>query len=157
MVINDPRIYGADLQLLRDLQRQNTRAPGNDLVTTAKASTGQVDVQLVTGVGNLEQALLLRFLTEVGELAVLGHPDYGSRLVELIGELNTDSTRNLAKMYVLQALAAEPRVQSVNSVTVTVSPSDPTAVLIAVSLTPIGAATPLNLVFPFSLVGGPSA
>jgi phage baseplate assembly protein W len=47
-------------------------------------------------VDNLKQALLLRFLTPTGELALLGHPDYGSRLSELIGELNNETNRNRA-------------------------------------------------------------
>ena len=48
-----------------------------------------------------------------GELAALGHPDYGSRHHELIGEPNVERTRNLIKLYVLQALRREPRIEKV--------------------------------------------
>jgi phage baseplate assembly protein W len=93
-------------------------------------------------------------LTCAGELALLGHPDYGSRLFELIGERNTPTNRNRAKLFVLQALNAEPRVKEVRSVQVTQNRADPTRIDIDVWLVPIDSDTPLNLVFPFFLEGG---
>ncbi len=54
----------------------------------------------------------------MGELAPLGHPDYGCRLHELIGERDTETNRNRAKLFVLQALGAEPRVEKVIDVKV---------------------------------------
>lgn len=147
--------FGDDVRLLRDLQNQNSRSPGNDLVTVVRPQTGGIDLDRVTAVDDLRQALLLRFLTRVGELANLGHPDYGSRLFDLIGELNNDRNRNKAKLYVLQALAAEPRIQEVVSVTVKTHPGVPDRIDIDVSAIPIGSDTPLNLVFPFFLQGVP--
>lgn len=156
MPISDAR-FGADLRLLpRPLPiplRGNSHSPGNDL-RTAAAPGHTVDLDTIEGVSNLEQALMLRFLTPVGELAILGHPDYGSRLFELIGELNNDTNRNRAKLFILLALAAEPRVKEVLSVQVTQNRSDRTRMDIAVSLLAIDSDTPLNLVFPFSLAGG---
>jgi len=105
----------------------------------------------VQDVQNLQQALLLRFITRQGALAALGHPDYGSRLYTLIGQLNTDTNRNRAKLFVLEALAAEPRVASVVSVDVTSGARD--RIDISVSLLAIQSDTPLNLVFPFYLGG----
>ena len=66
----------------------------------------------------LEQALVNRLKTRKGELAPLGHPDYGSRHHELIGEPNVERTRNLIKLYVLQALRDEPRIEQVLKVDV---------------------------------------
>lgn len=150
--------FGTDLRLLRDLERRKSnRDPGNDLSTTRRPETGQVDLETLTGADNLIQALLLRFLTPVGELALLGHPDYGSRLAELIGELNTETNRNRAKLYVLQALAAEPRVNKVLSIQVTQNRKAPTQIDINVKLLSIDSDTPLNLVFPFFFEGGVSA
>jgi phage baseplate assembly protein W len=106
------------------------------------------------GADNLVQALFLRFLTPMGELSRLGHPDYGSRLGELIGELNNQTNRNRAKLFVLEALAAEPRVKEVRSVTVTQNKSDRTRMDISLSLATIDHDTPLNLVFPFFLETG---
>lgn len=149
-----PERFGSDLRLLGNLERQNDRDRGSDLFTTRRAETHRVDFEMLKGVENLQQALLLRFLTPRGELAILGHPDYGSRLFELIGELNNDTNRNRAKLYVLQALEAEPRVKKVLSVSVTQNLADRTRMDIKVSLLPIDSNTPLNLVFPFFLEGG---
>ena len=148
-----PQEFGADLQLLGNLQFQNDRARGSDLFFGTRAQTGLVDLRTLSGTDNLKQALLLRFLTSMGELTQLGHPDYGSRLSELIGELNNQANRNLAKMYVLQALAAEPRVQQVLNVVVTPNAAIRDQIDIAVSVKVIDSPTPLNLVFPFFLGG----
>src|SRR5919197_1077366 len=95
----------------------------------------------------------LWLLAPQGEVSVLGHPDYGSRLYELIGELNDVTNRNRARMYVLQALAAEPRVAKVSSLQVTQT-LDRVGVLVEMTLEVIDSDTPLNLVFPFSFEGG---
>src|SRR5512147_2358326 len=60
------------------------------------------DLGLVSGRANLAQSLILRLKTEQGELAGLGHPNYGSRHHRLIGEPNTEGNRNLIKLYVLE-------------------------------------------------------
>jgi phage baseplate assembly protein W len=150
-VIDPQARYGSDLHLLHDLRFENDRFAGNDLVLT-KDLNGLTDLDVVQDVENLQQALLLRFLTRAGDLAVLGHPDYGSRLYTLIGEPNTAGNRNRAKLFVLEALAAEPRVKQVVSVTVTAGARD--RIDVAVSLLAIESDTPLNLVFPF-FIGGP--
>lgn len=146
--------WGTDLRLLRNLEHQNDRDRDHDLSTTVRPQTKQVDLEVLSGADNLIQALLLRFLTPLGELTPLGHPNYGCRLFELIGELNNETNRNRAKLFVLQALAAEPRVKQVLAVTVTQNKSDRTRMDINVSLKPIDSDTALNLVFPFFLEGG---
>jgi phage baseplate assembly protein W len=153
-------LFGTDLWLLPNVLRENSRFPGADLRTAERPERAQpgdeappVDLATVAGVENLEQALLLRLLTPMGDLAALGHPRYGCRLYELIGELNNETSRNRAKMYVLQALAEEPRVKEVTSVAVTPSPRDPVEVDVRVALLTIGEPVALNLVFPFSLAG----
>jgi phage baseplate assembly protein W len=149
--------FGVDLQLLRNLdRRKSSRDAGNDLATTRRPGIAGVDLDKLTGADNLVQALFLRFLTPMGELTVLGHPNYGSRLGDLIGELNNETSRNRAKLFVLEAIAAEPRVKEVRSVIVTQDKSDRTRMNINVSLTTIDSDTPLNLVFPFYLEGGPT-
>jgi phage baseplate assembly protein W len=144
--------FGIDLHLLRNLDRvKSNRDPGNDLSVKKRDETGQFDLNTYSGAENLVQALVLRLLTPRGELAVLGHPDYGSRLAELIGDLNTETTRNLVKLYTLEALAADPRVEKVLSVTVAQSRRDRAQVDINVTLQAIRSDTPLNFVFPFFL------
>lgn len=146
--------WGADLRLLGNLERQNDRERGSDLYVHRAPATGAMDLETVADRDNLRQALLLRFLTQRGELAILGHPTYGSRLYELLGELNIERNRNRAKLYVLEALAMEPRVGQVLSVKVTQNPAQRERMDIDVRLTPINSDVPLNLVFPFFLEGG---
>ena len=114
------------------------------------------DLAIVAGVDNLEQALANRLKTRRGELAGLGHPDYGSRHHDLIGEPNVERTRNLIKLYVLQALRDEPRLEKVLSVRVRAEHEPPReSVRIEVQARVHDVATPLNLVLPFSLEGAP--
>lgn len=145
--------FGTDLRLLGNLDNRETRSPGSDLHVIERPQTGGDDLETLTGVENLKQALLLRFSIHVGELALLGHKDYGSRLHELIGEPNTETNRNRAKLYVLQALGAEPRIEKVLNVQVTSNPRKRDRIDIKVSAKVLGSDTPLNLVFPFFLEG----
>jgi|SRR5579859_935160 len=148
--------FGTDLRLLGNLESQYDRNRGSDLFTAKRPQTGKEDLATLEGAENLQQALLLRFLTPMGEMAILGHPDYGSRLFELIGELNNDTNRNRAKMFVLQSIAEEPRVKQVLSISVKQNAQDRAGVDISMSLLSIASDTPLNLVFPFFLEGGPT-
>jgi len=141
--------FGTDLQLLVNLQAQDDRHRGSDLQLRKRPETQLKDLQILSDVGNLQQALLLRFLTPLGELAQLGHPDYGSRLFELIGELNNDTNRNRAKLFVLLALAGEPRVEQVLDVIVAQNAALRDAIDISISVKAIDSDTPVNLVFPF--------
>ncbi len=155
---NGQKRFGTDMRLLRNRNRTKTsRDPGNDLSARNRGDSKQFDLETITEVDNLSQALLLRFLTERGELTLLGHPDYGSRLFELIGKLNSETNRNQAKMFVLEALQAEPRVREIRSVIVTQNRADRTRMDIKVSLLPVDSNTLLNLVFPFFLEGGAQA
>src|ERR1043165_7814825 len=61
-------------------------------------STDPIDLAIVKERDNLGQALVVRLLTSLGSLAPLGHPQYGSRLLELIGKRNDATTRNLARL-----------------------------------------------------------
>ncbi|HOU40211.1 MAG TPA: GPW/gp25 family protein [Promineifilum sp.] len=149
--MSDNTRWGADLRLLDNLLQQNDLDVGKDLFVTERLETGQSDLETVVADDNLKQALLLRFLTRRGELEPLGHPTYGSRLFDLLGERNTLANRNRAKLYVLEALAMEPRVAEVLSVQVETNHAEPTQIDISVRLRPIYADTVLNLVFPFFL------
>jgi phage baseplate assembly protein W len=146
-------LYGADLGLLSNLNSDSSWTPGQDLLRR-RTPTAAEDLDTWQGVDNLRQALLLRFLTPLGALTDLGHPDYGSRLFELIGKLNDQSNQNLAKLYVLIALGEEPRIAQVESVEVTTNALRRDEIDIRVSVHPIEAPSPLNLVFGFSLASG---
>jgi len=116
---------------------------------------GRTDLELIEDEDNLVQAVANRLKTRKGELAALGHPDYGSRHHELMGEPNVERTRNLIKFYVLRALRDEPRIERVLRADVRAEHAPPREVVrIELTIKPIGGQVPLNLVVPFSLEGG---
>lgn len=111
------------------------------------------DFNTLDGRENLAQALVMRLLTPQGELAPLGHPDYGSRLHEVIGACNTDTIRNLAKLHVLAALNAERRVDKVVAVDVAPHISLRQVITISAEVLPIGSDVPLAISFTLELGG----
>lgn len=138
----------ADANLGRDL----LLAPG---ATGFGLVTSIGDLGVVEGVDNLAQALLVRLNTPAGDLTGLGHPEYGSRLAELIGQENTVSTRNLVRLFVLDAVRREPRVGSIENLVVERDLRLPDRVQVSLVVRPITADTPLNLVFSVNLDAGP--
>lgn len=148
-------LLGRDLRL--DYHSSTGFFEDADLSTRPSPNRGvrAVDLAASDGLDNLTQALANRLKTRKGELAALGHPDYGSRHHELIGEPNTPRTRNLIKLYVLQALRDEARIERVLSATVRAEHDPPReSVRIEISARVRGEADPLNLVVPFFLAGG---
>ena len=113
------------------------------------------DIDTLAGVDNLVQALLVRFNTPLGDLASLGHPDYGSRLQELIGRSNDETTRNLVRLFTVETLRQEPRVGQVQDLAVQTVAGRPDLVLVSIKLSPIETQTPVNLVFSIGLEGAP--
>src|SRR5918995_1791759 len=101
----------ADGHLLTDIGltlRRSELRPVYTVATERRRIPGRperfVDVGGVDGRENLGQAIIMRLLTPRGELSELAHPDYGSRLHELIGRQNTETTRNLVKLFILESL-----------------------------------------------------
>ncbi len=90
----------------------------------ADLAVGLQDLETVSGVENLVQALTLRLLVDRGELDGLGHPRYGSRIRDLIGEPLDRANLELLRRYVRQELQRDPRVEEVLQVRVT--PHEPT-------------------------------
>jgi phage baseplate assembly protein W len=127
-----------------------------DLATASSRVRGELvtDLLPVAGAGNAEQAVIHRIKTVQGELADLGHPDYGSRHHELIGQPNNVRNRNLVKLYILQALAGEPRIRKVLKADVVPDPQRD-RVTIALTITFIDSPTAADLVVPFSFGGRP--
>jgi phage baseplate assembly protein W len=123
----------------------------------APARTGDPrsrDIAVVAGVPAAEQLLVNRLKTQRGELTPIGHPDYGSRHHELIGQPNVQRTRNLIKLQVLDAMSREPRVEKVLDCRVYAPHQPPRDIVrIELDLLLIGEPNPLNLVVPFSLEG----
>ena len=135
------RLFGNDLLLV-------DYAEGLDLSTRTDGLVGG-DLALAEGNDNIVQALTLRLRIRRGELAPLGWPDYGSRLHELIGELNVARTRLKLEVFARQAIEADPRVAKVESV-VSV-PEEHEVVRVMMDIRLIDTPVPLNLVFDFPL------
>ena len=102
------------------------------------------------GLENLAQAVILRLLTPRGELAALGHPEYGSRVHELIGRENNTAQRNLLRLFILEALALEPRIDKVAELSVTPSSGARSTVDVLLRVKPVGA-TALVAIGPFAI------
>lgn len=119
---------------------------GTDLAVSASG-----DLQLIGEDYNLAQAIIYRLRTRRGELADLGHPNYGSRLYQLVGEPNNERTRELARSSTRECLTQDPRVKEVVSIIVEVPKDDPSRIDINITVLPIGRSTALNIVFPFYL------
>lgn len=154
-----PRIDDVGPLMGRDLQLTWTLRGGfyeDADLTDLRGRAGRRDLRVTDSVDNVTQAIVNRLKTHRGELAPLGHPDYGSRHHELIGEPNVVRTRNLIKLYVLQALRDEPRIEKVLRSTVRAEHDPPRDVVrIELSVRLIGVATPIDLVVPFSLEEAP--
>ena len=145
-------LFGRDLRLLYALAGGFFEDADLAAGKPFEGARRERDLLLSEGVENLTQAIANRLKTRKGELASLGHADYGSRHHELIGEPNVDRTRNLIKLYVLQALRDEPRIERVLSAKVSAEHDPPRdSVRIELVVRVIGQPAPLNLVVPFSL------
>lgn len=112
------------------------------------------DLDVVQGRDNLSQAVIVRLLTPRGELTALGHPEFGSRLHELIGRENTETTRNLVKLFILDALQFEPRLQPKARVAVAPDPVRRDRVNVQIEATPVGRSETVTI-GPFTLELGP--
>ena len=110
-----------------------------------RPSADATDLGAVDGRANLGQALILRLLTPRGSLAPLGHPEYGSRLGELIGRRNDETARNLARLYTLQAVREEPRVAELLDLSVATTQDRADTIRIEFSVRPVGDDDPLAL------------
>jgi phage baseplate assembly protein W len=146
-----------DRQLLRDIRLVLTHRElrpvygvDTDSRTVPNHFDPLADFGVVSGRDNLGQAIVMRLLTPRGELAALAHPEYGSRLSELIGNRNITTTQSLAKLYILEALKFEPRIQKVIGVTVEPAPGTRDRLNVSLAVQPIGDAAILR-VGPFTL------
>jgi phage baseplate assembly protein W len=153
----------ADLErrLGRDLQLAWAGPGGawNDgdlaVAATPRGARLHRDLAVTSGIEDAAtQFLVNRLQTRKGELAPLGHPDYGSRHHELIGQPNVERTRNLVRLHVLECLRHEPRVAKVLRCDITAAERHRDVVRIELSVRLVDEADPSNLVVAFELTGG---
>jgi len=132
-------------QLGRDLKIVE-KDPGYDLNL---GPTG--DLETIGEEYNLAQAIIMRLNTMQGELTDLGHSSYGSRLHELVGEPNNERTRELVRIYALESVNRDPRVEEVVDISVEKIKGDLSRIDINISVKATGLTSILNIVFPFYL------
>ena len=108
--------------------------------------SGAADLAILEGRENLAQALLLRLLTPQGSLTSLGHPDYGSRLYQLIGERKTDTLRLLCRALVLECVRQEPRVEdAAGELTFDPEREDVSSFVFTLGVRPVAGGDPVTL------------
>lgn len=138
-----------DLALTRRVfDAQTSDREGIDLISE------RGDIKLVNGQANLAQAILNRLLTRQGELTGLGHPDYGSRLYQLVGEVNNRRTQALAELYIRESLANEPRIREIVAITFAPASSRPNQrglLQISIAILPLDEDDPLVVGVALSL------
>jgi phage baseplate assembly protein W len=132
-------ILGKDVRLVETEQ-------GADLKVSPSG-----DLELVGDELNLGQAIVHRVRTRLGELVDIGHADYGSRLFDMIGEPNNETTRERVKTIIRETLELEPRIKEIVNISATSSPERADVVNVEVSVIAVGMNIPLNIVFPFYL------
>jgi phage baseplate assembly protein W len=138
------RFIRSDALSIYEVQDQETRTTAGGRVVRVR------DLSVSSNLDNLRQAIEIRLLTPKGELAALGHADYGSRLPDLIGQPNTETNRNLAKLYVIEALKQERRIEKIVSVEVTPAPGQRQLIKIFVQVKAIGVQNVIDL-GPFTI------
>lgn len=102
-------------------------------------------METVSGIPNLEMQLRHRLMTVRGELASLGHPDYGSYIPLIIGKINDDMWLERAKLEARIAILEDPRVEKIGRMRVQV---DGTSLIIDADVYPINQtnSTRMNIV-----------
>ena len=123
-------------------------------VALAQGPRTVVDLGTTDGLPNLGQAIAMRLLTPRGELAELGHPEYGSRLHELIGSANTENRRSMTKLFVLESLAQEPRIEKIVRCDVAPAPGTRDRVNVELEVKPVASVETVT-VGPFTLTFAP--
>jgi phage baseplate assembly protein W len=132
-------------QLGRDLKIVE-KDPGYDLNISPSG-----DLETIGEEYNLAQAIIMRLNTMQGELTDIGHSSYGSRLHELVGEPNNERTRELVRIYALESVNRDPRVEEVVNISVEQIEGDLNRIDISISVRATGLTSILNIVFPFYL------
>ncbi len=134
-----------DRHLLTDLRLRlldSALRPVYTLDTVRRRQTNRArpleDIRLVRGKDNLAQAIMIRLLTPRGELRSLAHPTFGSRLHEIVGRPNTETTRNLIHLYILESLQDETRVAEVTTLAVTEVKDQRQLVQVLLQVQPVG-------------------
>ncbi len=119
---------------------------GKDL---APKRGNKTDYSTISGLDNLAQAIKIRLLAARGSYTRLGHPSFGSRLHELVGELNNEINLKLAEHFVKEALTMEKRIKAINKVKAEKNSHNREIIDIRINVSVSESPGELNLVVPF--------
>lgn len=102
------------------INQSTTDVFGTDIALDENGAIAKAnnDWATVSGKDNVSQAVRNRWNTPMGGLP--REPNYGNRQHELVGELNQSYYWSLALSFAKQAALSDPRVQSVDNMTLTV-------------------------------------
>lgn len=107
-----------DLALGRDLSMiafpEKWEPHSNDTEMLGLSENGRGDLQTVSGVENVKQAVIARLLTPMGSLLL--HPDYGSDVHRYIGERTAYNLLPVIDNEILRTIKADGRIQRVDHV-----------------------------------------
>jgi phage baseplate assembly protein W len=105
------RVLGEDIDLFHSLFHGEASLDllGEEQCELSANTYG--DIRTVTGLANLRQALLLRLMTPEGTL--LHHPDYGSRIHEILGTPGTYNQLQKLQIELERTFRADSRVEDV--------------------------------------------
>lgn len=99
--------------------------------TVDLAVTPQGDIDTVSGIDNLKQAIILRILTKKGER---NDGSLGSDLYALYGSPNILGIREFMKVLIMDALVDEPRISEIQYIEVEVDPDNRQRVSVTVQV-----------------------
>lgn len=109
-ILSELQLSGRDRR-----EKENCFDLGSDLEWAANAA----ELEIVGEEGNLVQAIFHRLRTAIGELTDTGHPYYGSEIYKMVGEPNTERTRDIIKLIVRDTLLQEARIKEIRGISVT--------------------------------------
>ena len=136
--------YGRDLLVL------TKKGKGDEFATDVSVKrTG--DLETVEGRDLMIQAIRHRLLTRKGELASLGHPEYGSLLEEVVGEPNIADTHRIIETLIRDCLKYESRIKNIISVKASSSDKEKDMVHIFVHVELGGEDGELKITYPLYL------
>lgn len=139
-------------QDLSDIRLQPSRNAGSALRLDRRATAVGWDLDTVVDADAVGQAAWLALAVPRGSLSALGHPDFGSRLHLLIGELLNAQNIARARAYIREALRADPRF-TLRSIEISRNAADPNAIMVQIEIDPEA-----RLVFDLiSLINGDAA
>jgi len=146
LIYRSPNGMCEDTDLKKYLKENPYKLPGLEFLDLCKVE----DIATITGTDNVQQSLINRIMTRKGELTDLGHPEYGSNHHDLIGELNTESNRNLLKFHILECLSHEPRIEKIVRTQIKADTDNYALVRIYLEIKIVTVTSPINLIIPFS-------